>query len=659
MANQTPPYPPPPGQYPPPQGDWRYQRRLLREQARMQRDYLRAQQAAYRAQYRANRRSSIVGPLLIIATGIVFFLIETGHISSRMFWSWYGRWWPLLLICAGIIMLIEWGWDRYFHADEPLFRRRTLGGGVFTLLLLIGLVGMVFSGFHNGAFSRTFNLNPDNMDEFWGDKHESDQTVTQALPAGSGLTIDNPRGDVVIAGTSDDQQVHVQIHKEVYTRSDSEADTRAAQLSPKFDTDPSTSTLRLNVPSIEGARADLSITLPATAPVTVTANRGDIHVASLKAPVTVTANHGDVSLTAISGPINTRINNGDSSFSVHSATGPVVVEGRARDLTFTDVSGPATMNGEFFGTTHLERIAGNVRFHTSRTEMRFARLDGETEVSASDISSDRAVGPFTLATGNKNVSLERISGDISITNRNGSVELTGASPLGNITIENRNGSVDLTLPEKASFSVQADTVNGDLENDFSLTEQGKDDSNRRSYNGTVGKGGPLVRISTSQGDISLKKASIAPMPPVPPAPPAPISIRSEDGSSVIVGKNGVNIRSADGSAIISDKSGLHININSNGSSVYSNNGTRLAVGVDGSKKYEGADGTRYSVDASGAKTYRGKDGTRITIGADGSRSGFSPSGHALSSSEIDNRLREAERAVDKTIAEREAATHDK
>jgi DUF4097 and DUF4098 domain-containing protein YvlB len=631
----------------------------MREQARLQRDYLRAQQAAYRAQFRSYRRSSIVGPLLIIATGIVFLLIQTGRMSARFFWDWYGHWWPLLLIGVGVIMLLEWSWDHYFHSGEPMYRRRTLGGGVFTLLLLIGILGITFSGFRGGAFSRSFHLNPDNMDEFLGDKHESDETLSQALPQGSGLTVNNPRGDVVIAGTSDDQQIHVQVHKQVYTRSDSEADTRAQQLSPKFDTDSSTSTLRLTVPSIEGARADLSITLPASTPVTVTANRGEIHVASIKAPVIITANHGDVSLTAISGPITTRINNGDSSFSVHSATGPVTVEGRARDLTFSDISGPASMSGEFFGTTHLEHITGNIRFHTSRTEMRFTRLDGESEISSSDISAERAAGPFTLATGNKNVSLERISGDVSITNRNGSVDLTGAPPLGNITIENRNGSVDLTLPDKASFSVQADTTNGDLQNDFSLPQQGSDDSNHKSYNGTVGKGGPLVRISTSQGDVSLKKASIAPIPPAPPEPPAPISIRSNDGSSVIVGKDGVNIKSSDGSSIITDKNGLHININTDGSSVYVNKGTRLTTGSDGSRIYQRTDGTRYTVEASGAKTYKGKDGTKITIGADGSRSGISPGGHALSSSEIDSRLREAEREADKAAAERDANVRNK
>jgi len=655
MANQTPPYPPPPGSpYPPPQGDWRYQRRIMREQARLQRDYLRAQQAAYRAQYRRNRRTSVVGPLLIIAIGVVFFLIQTGHMSARFFWDWYGRWWPLLLICAGAIMLLEWGWDQYFHDDEPQFRRRSLGGGVFSLLLLIAVLGFLFSGFRGGAFSKSFHLNPDNMDEFLGDKHESDQTIHLTLAAGTALSVDNPRGDVVVAGTSDDGQIHIDVHKQVYTRSDSEADTRAQQLSPKVNTE--ASVLHLAVPSIEGARADLNITLPAASPVTVTANRGDIHIASIKAPVTVTANHGDISLTAITGPINTRINNGDSSFSAHSVTGPVAVEGRARDLTFSEITGPASMNGEFFGTTHLEHITGNIRFHTSRTDLRFNRLDGETEISSSDISTDRAAGPFTLATGNKNVSLERISGDISITNRNGSVDLTSAPPLGNITVENRNGSVNLTMPEKANFSVQAETTNGDLENDFSLPQQGKEDSNRKSYNGAVGKGGPLVRVTTSQGDIAIKKAVIAPIPPEPPEPPAPIStVRDGQGSSVVVGRNGVNIKTGDGSSVIIDKNGLRITAKPDGSSVYMNKGTRLTTGADGSRIYVGADGTRYTSGADGSKTYQGKDGTHISIGPDGSRSATSPGGHQLSNSEIDSRLREAERAADRVATERDRA----
>ncbi|MBS1800527.1 MAG: DUF4097 family beta strand repeat protein [Acidobacteria bacterium] len=653
MATQPPPYPPPPGQYPPPQGDWRYQRRVMREQARLQRDYYRAQQQAYRAQMRGSRRTSIVGPLLMIAVGVVFLLIQTGHISSTFFWGWYSRWWPLLLVGVGGIMLLEWGWDSYFHGDEPVFRRRTLGGGVFALLLIFGITGIVFSGVHDGSWARRWHIDPDNMDQFLGDKHESDQTLAQAFPANGSLTVDNPRGDVTVSGTSDDNQIHIDVHKQVYTRSDSEADSRAQQLSPKIDTDGDV--VKVSLPSIEGSRADISITVPASAPATVFSNRGDVHVASIKAPVNVTSNHGDITITGITGPVMARINNGDSSFSAHSVTGPVSIQGRARDLSFSEITGTATMDGEFFGTTHLQHITSNVRFHTSRTDLRFGRLDGEVEISPNaDLSVDQAVGPLTLATRNRNITFDRVAGDVSVTNRNGSVDITSAPPLGNVTVENRNGSVSLMLPEQAGFTVQAETTNGDLENDFDLAQTGGDDSNHKSYSGTVGKGGPLVRITTSQGDINLKKASIAPLPPAPPPPPR-ISINGDNGASVYVGKDGVNIRGEDGSAVIVDKSGLRINSSPDGSSVYINRGTKLTTQVDGSKSYVGPDGTRYDTHPDGSKVYIGKDGTHITLNADGSKYATSPNGHSLTDAEIKARLAQAEALVKKAIAERTAA----
>ena len=653
MATQPPPPFTPPGQYPPPpHGDWRYQRRVMRDQARMQRDYYRAQQQAYRDQMRGMRRTSIVGPLLMISIGVIFLLIQTGRLSSTYFWNWYGRWWPLLLVTAGLIMLLEWGWDSYFHSDEPVLRRRSLGGGVFALLLILGLSGVVFSGIHDGHFGRAFNMDPDSMDEFMGDKHESDQTLTQALAAGNGVTIDNPRGDVTVNGTSDDNQVHIDIHKQVYTRSDTEADRRAQDLTPKIDTDGNM--MKISMPSIEGSRADITVTVPSAAASTVFSNRGDVHVASLKAPVNVTANHGDVTVTGITGPVITRINNGDSSFSSHSITGPVSIQGRARDVSFSEITGTATMDGEFFGTTHLQHISSNIRFHTSRTDLRLARLDGEVEISPnSDLSADQAMGPFTLATRNRNITLERIAGDLSVTNSNGSVDITSAPPLGNITVENRNGSVDVTLPEHEGFTAQAETTNGDLSNDFNLEQTGKDDSNHKSYSGTVGKGGPQIRIITSQGDINLKKASIAPLPPLPPAPPK-LSIH-DGGDSVDLGKEGLNIHSSDGNSIIIDKNGLRIIDNPDGSKIYSRGGTHLTTNADGSKIYVGNDGTRYTSNADGSKIYVGRDGTRITINADGSKYATSPGGHSLTDAEIKARLAQAEVLTKRTAAERDAA----
>jgi DUF4097 and DUF4098 domain-containing protein YvlB len=176
------------------------------------------------------------------------------------------------------------------------------------------------------------------------------------------------------------------------------------------------------------------------------------------------------------------------------------------------------MDGEFFGTTHLEHINGAIHFHTGRADFQMVRLDGQAEIEHdSDISADQAMGPLVLTTHNGNVNLDRIAGDIAVTNRNGAIDVIAAPALGNITLEDRNGSIKLTLPEQAGFTVQAGTTNGNVDSDFSLNTTELNDQHR--LNGTVGAGGPMVRITTTNGDIGLHKAAVPPLPATPPPPP--------------------------------------------------------------------------------------------------------------------------------------------
>lgn len=677
MGNYPPPYPPPPPG-PPYRNDWKFQRQVLKQQQRAQRDIARAQRDAYRYQVRSMRRSSILGPLLLVTVGVLFLLQQTGHIESHHLWEWYGRFWPFMLIAAGVILLLEWAYDQYAQSDstQPRYRRR-IGGGVFTLLILFGIAGIVANDIVTHPDHRTWllgglHLNQDNLDEFLGDKHESRQSLTQPFPPGAGLSVDNPRGDVTVSGTSDDNQIHVEMEKDVYSRSDADADARAQQLNPKFATNGNT--LSLSVPALDGTRADLIITVPPSAAITITANHGDVHVNSIKAAVFVTANHGDIALSAITGPITTHINNGDSSFSAHSVTGPLTIEGRGRDTTLSDLSGPVTMTGEFFGDAHFEHIRGPIRFHTSRTDFQLARLDGEVEISNNaDLTVNEAVGPLTLTTRNRNITLERIAGVVSVTNRNGSVDVTSAPPLSNVTVENRNGSVNVTVPEHSNFAYQFDATNGDIESDFAEIKIPDGGLQKKTVSGNAGSGGPLLHIATSQGDIALKKASVMPLPPAPPPPP-PLAIRDADGSSVIIGKDGVRITSgpdgssvivgkdgaritsrADGSSVIVGKDGTRITSGPDGSSVYtSKDGTTLTSTPDGTRTYVGKDGSRFVSTPDGSKSYKGSDGTRITTSPDGTRVGIGPDNKTLTDAEIDKRLRKAESDVDKAAAQREA-----
>ncbi len=526
MANYPPPPPgygaPPSGYGPPPQGfDPRAQRRYMRDQARAQRDMYRAQAQAARYRMRSMRRTSILGPLLLIAMGVVFLLIQIGRMAPQHLWDWYARWWPSLFLVAGVILLAEWGWDQYRQSDatQPQYRR-TLGGGVFTLLFLVAIAGFGANQarmhLQDNGWYRGWHLNPDDIDQFLGDKHESDQTLDLALPAGTAVEVMNPRGDVTLSGTSDDGHIHIAVHKQVYSRSDSDAEAKAQRLSPSTNT--SGSTLMLSFPTVEGARADLVVTMPGTTPITVTSNHGDIHVASVKAAVTATANHGDIELSAVSGPATAHLNNSGSSIAAHSLGSGLMVQGHAQDVTLTDVAGPVSIEGEYFGTTHLQRIAGTVHFRTSRTDLQMQRLDGEIEISPHmELHADQVLGPLVLTTSNRNINLDRVAGDVSVTNKNGSIDLTVTPAIGAITLLNKNGSVKAILPTHAGFSVEASTVDGDISSDFGLNSSGSE--SHKALNGTVGAGGPAVRITTTHGDISLNKGEVSPLPLLPPVVP--------------------------------------------------------------------------------------------------------------------------------------------
>ena len=525
MAGYPPPYPPPqPG---PPYGDpyrndYKYQRRLMRDQARAQREMFKAQRQAYRDQYRGTRRGSIVGPILVIGIGVLFLLVQIHKLPADRLWYWFGNYWPFLLIGVGTVILIEWGVDQFLHRDQPQpYFRRSIGGGVVALIIVMVVLGIVFEGIHDGGrqfFAHNFDLNQEDIDQFMGDKHENDQTVAQAFPALGSLDVDNPRGDVTISGTSDDNQIHVIAHSEIYTRTDSDAANKAQQLNPKLTG--SGTSLQLRLPAIEGAKVDLIITVPAASTQTITANHGDIHLTGITGPVMLTANHGDVEVSAVNGPVTVHIQNSKSSFSAHTIAGPLDLEGRGDDVTIADINGPVLMQGDFFGSTHIEHVRGNFKFHSSRTDFQIARLDGSTDFTDDDLSADQAVGPVILSTRNRNVVFDRLTGDINITNRNGKVDLTSAPPIGNVTVENRNGEVSLTLPDQAGFHLDAETTDADIENDFALpvTENGS----HKTVMGTVGKGTSNIKITTSQEDVSIKRANVAPLAPLAPmAPPMP------------------------------------------------------------------------------------------------------------------------------------------
>jgi len=524
MSSYPPPPPPPPSgppnppnyaQYPPNPASynrdaWKAQRRAIKLQARTQRDQA-------RLQMRAMRRRSIVGPLFLLALGIVFLLAQMGRLSWAQAVTWYGYWWPLVLVAAGVVLLAEWAIDQRPRPDGTPYRGRVLGGGVVVLLIFLALAGVGARAANYGVTwkDRHFGSGFQGIDVALGERHDFDDSLSSSIHEGSSLLIRNPHGDVTVTGSSDDGQVHVSVHKEAFARTDDAAANKEARLQPTFTRDGAN--LTLDVAMVEGGQADLTIQVPRTTMLTVRADHGDIDIQEIHAPVSVSANSGEVNLSGIDGAVNAHVNNESSNFSAHSVTGALSVDGRAGDINVSDITGPVTLAGDFFGTTHLEQINGGVSFKTSRTQFEAARIDGTFEIALdADLEADQVMGPIKLTTRDRGITLDRVQGSVQIANRNGAVSVTSAAPLAQIDINNQHGSVDLGVPADTNFVVNAETKNGDIENDFALKAQGPED--RPVLMGKIGNGGPDVKIYTTDGDITVRKATVSPLPVVAPTP---------------------------------------------------------------------------------------------------------------------------------------------
>lgn len=525
----TPPYTPPGAGAPPPydpKTQWRAYREQQKAAWRAQRDTWKAQRHAWKigaAGTYAPRVPSVVGPLILVGVGIVALLIYGGKIDASDFWAWYARWWPLLLIGAGLAMLGEWALD--LRRKTPVHR----GGNFVGVLVLLALIGVVSAWAHNnwGSMHSGFGDHDDFFNMLGRQQHDQDQQVLNTqIPANAILQIENPRGDVSVTA-ADGNNVQVEAHQVAYADSDNAA--RKIFAAEAAHVTVSGNTVLVKSDGHNSGRLDLRVTVPFSAQVSVNAGRGDVTVAGLGNGANLTAGHGDIRLSAIKGNVQAHFSNDKGDFSAHQVTGDVTADGRCNDLTLSEVKGKVTVSGDLFGTVHMENLSGPVHLHTSVTDMQFGELPGDMTLDPEDLRITQAKGPVKVSTHSKNVDLSQIYGDITVENRDGNISIAPAGAFAiNATSTSGNADLEITLPPNASATIDGRTHNGDIVSDFPLQINGEE---AKTVTGKVGAGAAKINVSTDVGDVRFKRGSgfpaappaftmnSVPEPPTPPAAP--------------------------------------------------------------------------------------------------------------------------------------------
>lgn len=470
------------------------------------------------------RRRSLAGPVVLIVMGIIFLMATMGVLRGYQLWAAYGKYWPALIILWGIIKLVE-----HQRARSEGGRATGIGvGGVFLLLFVIltGSIATKTSNVNWQALHDQFGIDESDLDSMFGESFNYHDQLSQAFPDGASLHVVSDRGAIKIVA-SDEKQIRVLIDKTVHADDQQKADKINEQTKPLLTVSGQVVTVNANTQAAgeHGVAADMTISLPRKAGVTISSRHGDVSIASREGSAEISAQRGDVNIADLNG--NANLNLDHSSARLSNILGDVSVDGRVNDLTISDVKGSARLNGEFMESVHLSKIAKSVSFRSSRTDMEFARLDGELDLDSGDLRASAVTGPGRLSTRSKDIRLDGVSGDLRLEDSNGSVEVV-VHKLGNIQIDNRSGDIQLSLPTQAAFRVDARARGGEIQSDFGELKVNNGDK-EATATGSVGNGNAVVRLNNEHGTIELRRgtseASLPPAPPKPgknvPAPPEP------------------------------------------------------------------------------------------------------------------------------------------
>ncbi|MBL8177808.1 MAG: hypothetical protein JNK48_24230 [Bryobacterales bacterium] len=180
------------------------------------------------------------------------------------------------------------------------------------------------------------------------------------------------------------------------------------------------------------------------------------------------------------------------------------------------------------GGVRLEQLEGTAKIRTSNGGVRAASFKGDLDVTTSNGAIDVSAftGGASLRSSNGTIHADGVRGFFEATTSNGAieariVEASGSRPIRanssngrvSLTVESlknndiiastSNSSLTVKLPASAGARLKASTSNSSINTEFDVTAQGTLSKNR--LEGTIGGGGPLLDLHTSNGSIRVLK----------------------------------------------------------------------------------------------------------------------------------------------------------
>ena len=159
------------------------------------------------------------------------------------------------------------------------------------------------------------------------------------------------------------------------------------------------------------------------------------------------------------------------------------------------------------GAVSVERAGSDVQASTGNGRVRVVETEGQVQVSTGngDVEVRNAKARVHVSTGNGDVDVVTVEGPVEVSSGNGDIDVRMSALRAREDMQFSTGSGDvlLTLPADYNGELEASTGNGSIRSDFDLKIKGQ--LNPRRVRATIGSGGPLLRMSTGNGQFEIRK----------------------------------------------------------------------------------------------------------------------------------------------------------
>lgn len=458
------------------------------------------------------RRGSFLWALILVAIGVIFLLQNFNPAIHP--WHLLAKYWPVLIILWGLSKLFDYIAARLHPETFPPPRFSGTEGVLLILLLVLGTLfsRAVLAPWSTWSEEWGIHLGPGAWENPFLNSYTFTQNISQAIPSGADLVLENQRGDAVIQGANV-SEINGTVKEIIRAANEAEANKIHAQLQVQILNQNGRYVLRPNLDALlhGGAyvRLDWDVRAPATASAEVSTAHGDILMSGLNGTETLSARSGDVHVNGAGGDV--KIQEAGGSADVRGVKGDVEVNGRGSDLQIADVSGEVTVSGAFSGSIRFQNLQQGTLFRAQRTEMEAGKQLGKLEMGMGAIEVEGIGGPLRITTRQKDIRVSGFQKGVTISDKNGNIHLLASmQPPDPIDVNLQNGDILLALPGQSSFVMEAVSEHGVVDSDFSgpelvISQQG----DRPSIKGTFGEGGPLIRLNTTYGTIHLMRQTPA------------------------------------------------------------------------------------------------------------------------------------------------------